>query len=137
MNSETISYKKGFKYQLAKHYEVCTPLMGYEVSSQYIRLQMTGKLTIYKGYAWDGPSGPTVDTKNFMRGALVHDALYQLIREGKLPQSERYTADLILKMFCRQDGMSKLRSWIVFQGVDKFASFAANVDAKKKIITAP
>ncbi|HUS89668.1 MAG TPA: hypothetical protein VMW91_10000, partial [Desulfosporosinus sp.] len=39
-------------------------------------------IVIHKGYAWDGPSGPTFDTPNFMLGSLVHDVFYQAMREG-------------------------------------------------------
>jgi len=53
----------------------------------YLKLDGDGQFEFSKGYAWDGPSGSTVDTLNFMRGSLVHDALYQLIRMEKiLPQ---------------------------------------------------
>ena len=56
----------------------------------WVSIQPDGRLVIQKGYAWDGPSGPTIDTENFMRGSLVHDALYQLFREGKLdPEKQR------------------------------------------------
>ena len=110
---------------------------GYTISTPYIQLSSYGWLTIYAGYSWDGPSGIAIDTKNFMRGALVHDALYQLLRGGYLPQHERIVADRILKHICREDGMSKIRAWWVFQGVHRFASFAASPRNKKKIHTAP
>ena len=132
-----IKYKKGFKYQLAEDYQVETVLLGYNVTSRYIYLNEQGLLTIYSGYAWDGPSGPTIDTKNFMRGALVHDALYQLIREEKLPKQERMLADIILKTICKEDGMCSIRAFIVYQAVKRAAGFAAKPSAKKKIITAP
>ena len=137
MKKEIIAYKAGFKYQLAHDYMFKSPLLGYNINTRFLKLNESGWLTILTGYAWDGPSGPTVDTKNFMRGSLVHDALYQLIREEKLPQDERFIADKILQMICRQDGMSKLRAWWVFTGVDKFAAGAAAAKNKKKIITAP
>ena len=132
-----IEYRAGFKYQLAETYVIDTPILGYIIDTKYIALSERGILCIYEGYAWDGPSGPTIDTKNFMRGSLVHDALYQLIREGHLPSDERYTADKLLQMICKQDGMCKARAWWVFQGVDKFAASAAATRNKKKIITAP
>lgn len=50
---------------------------------------------IRKGYAWDGPSGPTFDTANFMRGA----------------------ADNLLRAMCIEDGMSALRACWVWKGV--------------------
>ena len=84
-----------------------------------------GELTIKIGYRWDGPSGPTPDTKTFMRGALVHDALYQLIRMNILPKGFRGTADRLLRDICRKDGMNRLRAWWVYSAVRLFAKNAA------------
>jgi hypothetical protein len=138
MNSHLwIEYKTGFKYQLTKTCVYKSVITGYNISTRYITLKEDGTLTIYAGYAWDGPSGPAVDSLNFMRASLIHDALYQLIREGHLPPTERYMADKILQYICREDGMSKLRAWWVFVGVDKFAAGAADPNSKKKIIRAP
>jgi hypothetical protein len=111
--------------------------MGYDIITRYIRLEKDGTLTIYQGYCWDGPSGPTINTKSFMRGSLIHDALYQLLRQGHLPQSERFMADKILQCICLEDGMLKPRAWWVYQGVHNFAAYAANPRNKKKIKTAP
>lgn len=73
----------------------------------------------------DGPSGPTIDTKEFMRGAFVHDALYQLIREGHLLMRDRKQADKILRRMCIEDGMSRFRAWYVYEAVSRFAKWAA------------
>ncbi len=76
-----IKYRSGYKYQLAEEYQVkvsVTPKNN--VKTDFIELSTEGMLVIKRGYAWDGPSGPTIDTPNFMRGSLVHDALYQLLR---------------------------------------------------------
>ena len=85
-------------------------------------------LTINKGYSWDGPSGPTFDSSNFMQGSLVHDALYQLIREGVLPTDERKRADEIMREICLQDGMSKFRAWYLYRGVRRFGASSAKAD---------
>lgn len=134
----SIKYKKGFKYQLAEEYE-CT--LSFKPSDirliEYIKFDTIGKLVIYKGYAWDGPSGPTIDTKTFMRGSLVHDALYQLIREGMLDPSYRILADKELKRICIEDGMCKLRASYVYWSVRKFAKYAASKENKRKIIFSP
>ena len=135
--SENIYYKPGFKYQLTRDYQVVLPLLGYNITTEYISLNEWGLLTIHRGYCWDGPSGPTIDTKNFMRASLIHDALYQLLREGLLPQSERFIADKILQKVCIEDGMSKIRAWYVFQGVDKFAASSADPKNAKKEQSAP
>ena len=70
------------------------------------------------GYGRDGPSGPTLDTRDFIRGSLVHDALYQLMREGLLDHSIH-----------REDGMTALRAWWVYQGVRLFGNPACVVGA--------
>ncbi len=76
-----IEYKGGFKYQLHKSYvDHISIRPEADVSTRYVSLSVTGKLRIRYGYAWDGPSGPTWDTLNSMRGSLVHDVLYQLMR---------------------------------------------------------
>ena len=90
--TDQIAYKKGYKYQLAEDYIRFIPIYFHDdIQTKYISLipqpDLSSLLTIRTGYAWDGPSGPTIDTKTFMRGSLEHDALYQLIRERLLPQA--------------------------------------------------
>lgn len=134
-----IYYKKGYKYQLAEDYRVRIDIVpGTDIvsGSGYIELTIDGRLNIKKGYAWDGPSGPTVDTKNFMRGALVHDALYQLMREGKLNRGYKDKADVELHRACREDGMSRIRAWYVLKSM-RFTGFAISAKNRKKIIKAP
>ena len=114
-----IKYKKGYKYQLVERWSISTDLRPDHivVLNPFLFLDVDGKLCIQAGYAWDGPSGPAIDTKNFMRGSLVHDALYQLMRENLLSFSFRKQADEELNRICLEDGMSKLRAWWVYQGV--------------------
>ena len=85
MAKSHIRYRSGYKYQLATSYSMpitIKPKKG--IKTAFITLDTKGKLTIKEGYAWDGPSGPVVDTKENMRASLVHDALYQLMRQKKL-----------------------------------------------------
>lgn len=111
---------KNYKYRLARDLEVQTSLRpATPVRSRCgkVKLHTNGTLLVRKGYYSDGPSGPTVDTRNFMRGAFVHDAVYQLLREGGLPQHCRKTADRDLIQMCREDGMSRARSWWIYTGL--------------------
>ena len=55
-----------------------------------------------------------------MRGSLVHDALYQLIREGELGPGQRRMADGLLHEICLADGMSYLRIGWVYLAVRVF-----------------
>jgi hypothetical protein len=81
------------------------------------------RLTIAAGYAWDGASGPAIDTLNFRNGSLVHDILYQMMKEGGLPatRANRKRADQVLREICRADGMSYIRATWVYLGVQTFA----------------
>ena len=138
----TIQYKAGFKYQLAEDYMIPnTGLMlpgNVPVETTYITIWPTGSLLIKKHYAWDGPSGPTIDTKTFMRGSLVHDAIYQLIRMEILPMNpSREVADDLLYSICIEDGMWPVRAWWVYKALRWGGGPAADPSAKKKIITAP
>lgn len=132
--SDKIYYRDGYKYQLAHGYSTRVSIRPQErIDHDFIALSTFGVLTIRRGYAWDGPSGPTFDTKNFIRGSLVHDALYQLIGEGLLPLSDRALADEELRRICSEDGMSTIRAWWVYQGVHWFGDTAASSPEKAPI----
>jgi hypothetical protein len=133
-----IRYRSGYKYQLVDEYQVQTRVIPEkDVKTEYLDLYTDGKLVIKKGYAWDGPSGPTLDTANFMRGSLVHDALYQLLRQEFVDEKWREEADDELKRICREDGMCKIRAWWVHLAVRKWGKVAADPASKKKIHQAP
>ena len=136
---ECIAYKSGYKYQLKKDYVTTIDIKpDASIDTGYLVLTADGTLTIRSGYAWDGPSGPTIDTLNFMRGSLVHDALYQLMRERHLDKDKhREAADRLLQKMCKEDGMSALRAWWVYQGVRLGGDPSADPANDKPIIWAP
>jgi hypothetical protein len=72
-----------------------------------------------------------------MRAGLVHDALYQLIREGFLPIEARSIADDMLCQLCIEDGMWAWRARAWKWAVCKFAKSAAEWGAERKVLTAP
>ena len=108
-----------------------------DIDSRFIHLTIHGALTIRDGYAWDGPSGPTIDTPTFMRASLVHDALYQLMRSGLLPGRWRRVADEEMRRICREDCMSRFRAWYVYRAVRRAAGPAADPQNQKKVKWAP
>lgn len=133
-----MKYKKGYKYQLVENFTLQIKIYSKDnIDTRYMGLTNYGLLTIKAGYAWDGPSGPTIDTKNFMRGSLVHDALYQLMRNSHISQTHRKYADRLLRSICREDGMSRARAWWVYQGVRFAGGASTDPRSKKKILTAP
>lgn len=133
-----IRYKAGYKYQLAEDYTLKTSIRPERfILTQFIRLDTDGTLHILAGYAWDGPSGPTIDSKNFMRGSLVHDALYQLMREGHLdPGRWRKPADELLVAICKEDGMWGIRRWWVYAGV-RLGAAPATQPRLDEVLSAP
>ncbi len=139
--SKQVFYIEGMKYQLTQDFTACTniffePEKGI-IKMRHIKLFPDGKLLIKAGFTWDGPSGLTCDTKSSMRGSLVHDALYMLIRNGKIPGIYRDEADYILNRLCLEDGMWKWRAWAWLRLVQKFAGFAASKDSIRKVKVAP
>jgi|ETNmetMinimDraft_13_1059891.scaffolds.fasta_scaffold258069_1 hypothetical protein len=139
--------KKGFKYQLVEnemffHTSIC-PLTP--IKTHFISLTVDGCLTIYRDYAWDGPSGPTVDTADVMTPSLAHDAFYQLIRMGLLDEKWREVADEYMgklmearrskKKFLRM--LQSIRAWFWVRELKKFAASAAAPENKKEILEFP
>lgn len=138
-HASQICYRSGYKFQLVQEYTVEIPVTpDADVRTDYIHLDLDGQLVVKKGYAWDGPSGPTIDTRNFMRGSLVHDALYQLMRQEEISKARwRNEVDRILRTMCREDGMNAIRAWWVYLGVRKFGDPSASPENKKKVKRAP
>ena len=136
---KSIHYTAGYKYQLTTDYIVETGITSKEnIQTEYIDLTKEGRVVIRSGYASDGPSGWTIDTKNFMRGAFIHDSLYQLMRRGYLSESiYRIQADKLLREHCREDGMSWLRASYVYLALRVGGKEAAMPDNIKPIQIAP
>lgn len=122
---------KSWKYQLLDDASITTlwrPVEWIGSSHGWVRLHTDGVLTVRKGYAWDGPSGPSIDTPSFMRGSLFHDALYQLIRERRLEDwdgEDRLRADELIRDVCLADGMLPFRAGYVFWTLRAFGQRAA------------
>jgi hypothetical protein len=70
-----------------------------------------------------------------MRGSLVHDALYQLMREGFLEKNvHRSIADRLLYDLVREDGMNWFRAKYVYYAVKWTASPMARKQPKVLLI---
>ena len=104
-------FTRKYKYELVEDYVVQTGIRpAHDIETRYLKLSANGLLFIRKGYRWDGASGPTLDTPSTMRGALIHDALYQLMRMDLLDYSFKPMADELLRTICIDDGMISWRA---------------------------
>ena len=136
---ECITYKLGYKYQLKVDYTIQLDIKPWnQIDTEFISLSKTGSLTIKSGYAWDGPRGSTIHTLNIMRASLIHDALYQLLRNKRLDKKRfRRKIDKLLRTICRKDGMTAIRAWLAFQGVKQSAGPYVDPAKNKPLIKAP
>jgi hypothetical protein len=139
-----IRYKAGYKYVLQERVRLQLPYRPRSIArtigpgdQPIATLTPEGLLVIEPGYAWDGPSGPAIDTPDFMGASLVHDVLYQMRRGEVLPVEWREHADDIMYRLCIGAGMCRLRAWWCWLGVRKAAWFAAKPTAEPKVRTAP
>ena len=138
LRANKLEWTEGYKYRTSKTFWIFTNIRPFdEVQIGRITLTIEGQLIIDRGYSWDGPSGPTIDTKNFMVGGIVHDALYEILRCPTRPldrkcdilrngeeiihaathERVREEADRMLLDLVREDGMSEFRSKYVYRGV--------------------
>ena len=130
-----IKYRKGYKYQLAVAVSGQTPIKPEkDIDTEFIKLSIDGFMWVKSGYAWDGASGPTFDTKNTFAPSLVHDCFCQLIRNGYLPDEARHAADHFFYDMLRERGMWKIRARLWLRGVHAGAKL--NHQKPKKVFEA-
>jgi hypothetical protein len=117
-----------YKYELIEPYLYATGIhVSMPIETRYIALRPGGLLKIKEHYAWDGASGPAIETTTNRRASLVHDALYQLMRLGLLSYSWRKKADKIYWRICLEDGMNKRRARLHYWALRLFGRrFAGN-----------
>ena len=134
---------RSYGYVLAER-AVCETGIRLDVAvtvAGYVHMAVDGTLLVAADYAWDGPSGPALDTPSFMRASLFHDALYQLMRARLLGDRYRAPADALMRRIALEDGMSAARAWWTWAGVRAGGGWAAKPragrEAQAVVRTAP
>ena len=113
--------KRNWKYDLPEREVFKTRIKpDRTLKTDWITLQPDGTLTLEAGYAWDGPSGPTVDTPNSMRGSAIHDALYQLMKLGLLDTKWVGESNRELLRWLKRDGMWWFRRMAWYRAVQHY-----------------
>ena len=85
-----------YKYRLLEKMEFETEIRPdcraeFPRGRPFVSLETNGRLRTEARYAWDG-ADLCPDVKAVMRASLAHDAVYQLIRKGRLPRKWRAEA---------------------------------------------
>lgn len=92
----------------------------------FVRLDAEGNLAIHARYSWDGPSFIPGHARRMIRGSLVHDALYQLIRDGCFPVAEGIRgivareADILMRKLFLADGTPAVLAWFFYAVIRLF-----------------
>ena len=134
-----IAYRSQYNYQLkADHTYQLSFAPAQTINTEFICFDIRGKITLWSGYAWDGPSGPVFHTASLMRASLIHDALYQLMREGHLDHKQyRKLADLELRKIGVADGVFHFRAVYIYLAVRLFGAPFADPAKAHPPLTAP
>jgi hypothetical protein len=137
---DPIAYKEipTFKYELVEPAQFLTGIKGsraYKVP--FAILHGNGVLCIQKGYRWDGMSGPGIDTRNSIRGSLLHDAGYQLLRETLLSPSQRRQFDRRFYEILREDQMLWPRAQLIYRTVQRFGDLYTGREEESPTLYAP
>lgn len=131
-----MKYRDGYKYQLAEDEMFQTEFKPREdIATKFLEITSAGELTCKAGYAWDGVSGPVIDRKTNIRASLCHDALYQLMRMGKLPSDLWRYADKEFARILKQDGAWRITIEIDMLGLKVMNGRSALPSSRKKVIT--
>jgi hypothetical protein len=131
----SIKYREcKYKYQLVEDVMRQTNITGFDVSQPFFYLKPNGMLGVRVGYSWDGPSGPTLDTKDALKPSLYHDVLYQMIRKELLPLSCKEVADELFYVLCIENGMLKARANIWYQVLQSFGRWFCDPESDKEDI---
>lgn len=100
-----MKWYRGYKYVVAEKFKVQTAILTFSVKDVLTELEPNGILTVNAWYAWDGNSGPCVDTISSMEASCVHDVLCDYINMGWLPQYLQPIADQEYYILCTKKGM--------------------------------
>lgn len=143
-----MKYTDGWKYRIEEDALFQTYIEPKEdIDTEYVSLNIDGLLTVKRGFCFDGPSGEiklfgiisidlTRDTKKFMRGACVHDALAYLMRQEKLEVKWYHEMNQEFLKILLQDKMWEWKARAAHKVVNNLR-FYIDPKNKKKILTAP
>lgn len=133
-----IRYSEGYKYQLEALYACETPVTGTLIEDDLFTIYESGLLVIRKGFAWDGASGPTFDSKSSMRASLVHDVFCICMRDGRLSYEKwQDTVNEFFRQQCIEDGMWHWRAGLWHAAVELADAGNPDQGRDRVVLTAP
>lgn len=146
-------YQDGYKYRLESeavfHLSIWynRPADDWTIDAGLCRVEFGSdetRLIIHRGFCWDGATG-TVDTKEIMVPALIHDALYACLRHAHeilldnvdVLDDLRHYADLVFLEKCIDYGVPKWQAGLFHAAVALFGHKAASKPREFKFLEIP
>ncbi len=123
-----MKYKSGYRYVSQETVLVNVgPALHAPVSSAFASIAAE-KLCVMAKYAWDGASFTPFKwlgtPKAWLTPSLVHDALYQLIRDGLMDRQYREAADRLFRDMLIERGVWRWVAWVAYYAVRVGGNFA-------------
>lgn len=110
-----------YKFKIEENFSIKLPYKIADFEHDYAESK-DGVLTIKKGYAWDGASGPVINTQNTLIASLVHDVLYQAMRLNliKSNNENKKIADKNFFEILKMNGVNTVRRKVWYLAVRLF-----------------
>ena len=113
--------KYKYKFKVEENFSIELPFKIPDFVHPYASLK-DGILSVKRGYAWDGASGPIINTRDTLVASLVHDVLYQAMRLNLIKPSKenRKIADKNFFEILKMNGVNSFRSKVWYLAVKLF-----------------
>ena len=113
--------KYKYKFKVEENFSIELPFKIPDFVHPYASLK-DGVLSVKRGYAWDGASGPIINTRDTLVASLVHDVLYQAMRLNLIKSSKenRQIADKNFFEILKMNGVNSIRRKVWYFAVRLF-----------------
>ena len=110
-----------YKFKVEENFSIELPFKIPDFEQPYASSK-DGILSVKKGYAWDGASGPIINTRDTLVASLVHDVLYQAMRLNLIKSSKenRKIADKNFFEILKMNGVNSIRRKVWYLAVRIF-----------------
>ena len=110
-----------YKFKVEENFSIELPIKTPDFEHPYASSK-DGILSIKRGYAWDGASGPIINTRDTLVASLVHDVLYQAMRLNLIKSSKenRKIADKNFFEILKMNGVNSIRRKVWYFAVRLF-----------------
>ena len=110
-----------YKFKVEENFSIELPFKIPDFEHEYASSK-DGILSVKRGYAWDGASGPIINTRDTLVASLVHDVLYQAMRLNLIKSSKenRKIADKNFFEILKMHGVNSIRRKVWYFAVRLF-----------------